>query len=65
MNKKINQDFEIKTIKIQGHHLGLVLGFCTGENGKTLQYSCLANRMDRGACRAMVHGVAESWTQLK
>ena len=26
----------------------------------TLQYSCLENSMDRGAWRAIVHGVAES-----
>ena len=24
-------------------------------NGHSLQYSCLANSMDRGACRAAVH----------
>ena len=35
-----------------------------GENGNPLQYSCLENSMDRGACRATVHGVAKSWTQL-
>ena len=29
-------------------------------NGNPLQYSCLENPMDRGAWRAMVHGVAES-----
>ena len=28
------------------------------------KYSCLGNPMDRGAWRATVHGVAESWTQL-
>ena len=33
-------------------------------NGNPLQYSCLENPMDRGAWRATVHGVAESWTQL-
>ena len=33
-------------------------------NGKSLQYSCLENPMDRGAWRAIVHGVAKSWTQL-
>ena len=33
-------------------------------NGNTLQYSCLENPMDRGAWRAMVHGVAKSWTRL-
>ena len=38
---------------------------CTGEgNGNPLQCSCLGNLMDRGACWAMVHGVAKSWTQL-
>ena len=34
-------------------------------NGNPLQYSCLENPMDRGAWWAMVHGVAESQTQLK
>ena len=29
-------------------------------NGNPLQYSCLENSMDRGACWAAVHGVAES-----
>ena len=36
-----------------------------GGNGNQLQYSCLENSMYRGACRAMVHGVTRSWTQLK
>ena len=31
-------------------------------NGNPLQYSCLGNSTDRGAWRATVHGVAESWT---
>ena len=35
------------------------------ENGNPLQYSCLENPMDRGAWWAAVHGVAQSWTQLK
>ena len=30
------------------------------ENGYLLQYYCLENSMDRGACRATVLGVAES-----
>ena len=30
-----------------------------------LQYSCLENPMDRGACWATVHGVAKGWTPLK
>ena len=33
-------------------------------NGDPLQYSCLENPMDRGAWRAIVHGVAESQTGL-
>ena len=36
-----------------------------GGHGNPLQYSCLENPMDRGAWWATVHGVAESWTQLK
>ena len=31
-------------------------------NGDPLQCSCLGNPMDRGAWRATVHRVAESWT---
>ena len=34
-------------------------------NGTPLQYSCLENPMDGGAWRAIVHGVAKSWTWLK
>ena len=41
--------------------LGKSLG---GGNGYPIQYSCLENFMDRGAWRAIVHGVAKSWTQL-
>ena len=42
-----------------------VLGRSPGEgNGNPLQYSCLENPMDRGAWRATVHGVANSWTRL-
>ena len=33
-------------------------------NGNPLQYSCLENSMDRGAWKAIVHGVAKSWTLL-
>ena len=29
------------------------------ENSNPLQYSCLGNPMDRGACWATVHGVAK------
>ena len=33
-------------------------------NGNPLQYSCLGNPMDRGACWATVLGVTKSQTQL-
>ena len=43
----------------------LVLGRSPGEgNGYPLQYPSLENYMDRGAWRALVHGVTNSWTQL-
>ena len=32
-------------------------------NGTPLQYSCLENPMDGGACQATVHGVAKSQTR--
>ena len=38
--------------------------FPGGGNGYPLQYSCLGNPMDRGACQATVHGVAKSQTRL-
>ena len=34
-------------------------------NGNPLQYPCLGNPMNRGALRAVVHGVEKSWMQLK
>ena len=41
------------------------LGRSTGEgDGNPLQYSCLENRMDRGAWWATVHGVTQSRNQL-
>ena len=33
-----------------------------GEQGNSLQYSCLGNAMDRGAWQATVHGVKELGT---
>ena len=42
------------------------LGRSLGEvNGYPLQYSCLENSVDRGACWATVHGVAKSRTWLR
>ena len=39
--------------------------FPEGGNGKSLQYSCLENAMNREAWRATVQGVAKSQTRLK
>ena len=40
-------------------------GRSAGEgNGNPLQHSCLGHPMNRGAWRAIVHGVAGSWTRL-
>ena len=36
-----------------------------GGRGNPLQCSCLENPMDRGAWKATVHRVAQSWTRLK
>ena len=41
--------------------LGLERSHAEG-NGNPLQYACLENSMDRGACLAIVLGVANSWT---
>ena len=34
-------------------------------NGTPLQHSCLRNTMDRGAWKAIVHGVVKSQTGLR
>ena len=39
--------------------------FPGGCHGNPLQYSCLKNPIDRGACQATVHRVTKSQTQLK
>ena len=44
------------------HGWGRSLG---GGYSNTLQYSCLENRMDRGAWWATVHGIAKNQTWLK
>ena len=47
---------------------GLIPGlgrFPGGGHGYPLQYSCMENPMDRGAWRAIVHGVSKSQTRLK
>ena len=47
--------------------VGLIPGSGTSpgdKNDNPFQYSCLGNPMDRGAPRAIVHGVTKSRTQL-
>ena len=39
--------------------------FPGGGQENPLQYSSLENPMDRGGWWATVHGVADSWTQLR
>ena len=47
------------------HNFELKKKYLIGEgNGTPLQYSCLENSMDKGACWATVHEVAKSRTQL-
>ena len=36
-----------------------------GGHGKSLQYSCLENHMNRGTLRATVHGVIQSQTHTE
>ena len=58
----------VKNLPSNEGNLGSIslLGRSPGEgNGYPLQYSCLENRMNRGAWRATVHGVAKSQTGLK
>ena len=52
----------VKNLPANAGDIGLipVSGRSPGEgNDNPLQYSCLGNPMDRGAWRAMVHGVAK------
>jgi len=49
----------VKNLPINAGYVGLIAGsrmFPGEENGNPLQYSCLGNPMDRGACWATVHG---------
>ena len=57
----------VKNLRANAGDPGLIpgLGRSPGKgNGNPLQYSCLENPMDRGAWRAIVHGVAKNRTQL-
>ena len=52
----------VKNLPVVEGNWGLIsgLGRSPGEgNGNPLQYSCLENSMNRGAWRAIVHGVTE------
>ena len=55
----------VKNLPANAGDMGLIpgLGRSPGEgNGNPLQYFCLGNSMDRGAWKALIHGVAESNT---
>ena len=56
---------EVKASACNAGDMGLNPGsgrFPAEGNGNPLQYSCLENPMDRGACWATVHGVTKSRT---
>ena len=58
---------EVKASACNAGDLGSIPGWGRSPregNGNPLQYSCLENRMDGGAWRATVHGVAKSQTRL-
>ena len=55
-------DSVVKNPPANAGDVGLIpgLGRSPGEgNGNPLQYSCMGNRMDKGAQLAIVHGVAK------
>ena len=58
----------VKNLPAISGDMGLTpgLGRSPGKgNSNPLQYSCLGNPMDRGVWRAIVLGVANSWTSLR
>ena len=55
----------VKNLPANAGDVGLIPGSgrsVGGGNDNPLQYSCLGNPMDRGAWRAIVHGVTKSQT---
>ena len=57
----------VKSLPANARDMGLIPGsgrFPGEGNGYALQYPYLGNLMDRGAWRAIVHGVAKSRTRL-
>ena len=62
---KVSDGFIVSSIMIISIIIALATVTAPGEwNGHTLQYSCMAKPMDRGAWRATVHGVTKSRTRL-
>ena len=64
-NKGFSGGLDDKESACNAGDLGLILGLGRsprGEHGNPLQYSCLENPMERGAWRAIVHGVPKSRT---
>ena len=58
----------VKNLAANAGDMGLIPGLGRspgGGHGNPLQYCCLENPMDRGAWRAVVHGVAKSQMHLK
>ena len=50
------------TCKFNRYKIVPGLGRCPrGGHGNPLQFSCLENPIDRGAWRAIAHGVPKSW----
>ena len=65
INKGLPWWFSGKDLPANAGDTGLIPGsgrFPGGGKGNPLQYSCLGNSMDRGACQAIVHGIANSLT---
>ena len=57
--KKLPAMQELQEMQVRPLHQGRFPG---GGHGNPLQFSCLENPIDRGACQAMVHRVSESQT---
>ena len=60
--RRSDKTFFQRRCKMANRHLkrcsiSLIIG-----NGYPLQYSCLKNSKDRGACKAIVYGITESDT---
>ena len=67
-NFPVTPSAEVKASACNVGDLGSISGSgrSPGEgNGNPLQYSCLENPTDRGACRATVRGVAQSQIELR